>query len=116
MKQYNLKKVRSVKSLRKHGSNTDLPLSEKWCFQGGKIVHMSNISWDLLIHNNAGAKKKFNILSFFPENVCNSSRAKMPITFQAYAHERPCKAPEIQAAKYCFVHTEQKTDLALVQM
>jgi len=40
----------------------------------------------------------------------------MAITFQAYAHERPCKAPEIQAAKYCFVHTEQKTDLALVQM
>jgi len=40
--------------------NVDLPLSEKWCFQGNKkTLHISNTPWILLMHNNVGAKKNY---------------------------------------------------------
>jgi len=40
--------------------SVDLPLSEKWCFQGNKkTLHISNTPWILLMHNNVGAKKNY---------------------------------------------------------
>ena len=50
------KKVRSDRISRKHGSITDLPLREKWCFQGNKI---SETPMTLLCNHNSQMPVKF---------------------------------------------------------